>query len=157
MGDINRVFVHIDAYVESGDGRHLDVLADVIGEAIKGAKRGYVDNDMEDEALVARIDAADAVLKDLSKTDERDLEALKKRLKEATIEAMACRRSVLPLTEPDRPWVTLDPRETLFNDDDQYAFAIYDTLADQVAALLPELEQIACEVAWEPDDDDGLG
>jgi len=152
MGDINRVFTHIDGYIDSGGGEHCDILAKVIEESIKGAKRGYVERDMEDQALVDKIDAASDTLKALGETPLRDLVDLKARFREAAIEAMVCRRSVLPLLAPERPWVTLDPHDTLFDDDDQYSFAIYDTLADEIAKLLPALEQIACECAWESDE-----
>lgn len=158
MGDINRVFTHIDGYIDSAGGEHTDVLAATIEKCIEGAKRGYVDRDFNDEDLVSRIDTVSSQLETLGKSSEDavgevDLDALKAAFREAAIEAMACRRSVLPLSMPDRPWITLDPRETLFDDEDQYAFAIYDTLADDIAELLPDLEQIACECAWEPEDE----
>jgi len=140
MGEINRVFTHIDGYIDSGGGEHCDILAKVIGECIKGAKRGYVDREMEDQALVDRIDAADEALKALGETPSTDLDALKAGFREAAIEAMTCRRSVLPLLVPERPWVTRDPHDTLFDDEDQYSFAIYDTLTDEIAKLLPALE-----------------
>jgi hypothetical protein len=157
MGEINRVFVHIDAYIDSGGGEHLDILSEVIREEIKGAKRGYVDRDMENEELVKQIDAADERLKALGKLPPENPDKLKTEFKEAAIDAMTCRRSVLPLNHPEKAHKTLDPRKTLFDDEDQYSFAIYDTLADKIAKLLPALQQIACEVAWESDDDVGLG
>ena len=152
MGEINRVFTHINGYIDAGGGDHCDILAKVINEAVLGAKRGYVDRDMEDEALIARIDAVSAKLKALGEQPSNSAKELKADFREASIEAMACRRSVLSLVPHDRPWVTLDPRETLFDDDDQYSFAVYDTLADEISKLLPALQQIACECAWEPDD-----
>jgi hypothetical protein len=153
MGDINRVFTHIDGYLDSSGGKHCDILSKVIGECVEAAKRGYVDKDLEDQALVVKIDAAASALKRLGETVAPcDMEALKRDFRAAAIEAMACRRSILPLVPVGRPWVTLDPNKTLFDDDDQYSFAIYDTLADEIAKLLPALEQIACECAWEPTD-----
>jgi hypothetical protein len=154
MGDINRTYGHIDNFLDSSGGKHVDVLAGAIGTCIEGAKRGYVDKDLEDDALVARIDAADAHLRRLATSSgDMDLATLKKEFREAATEAMACRRSILPLTPPGRPWVKLDPRKTLFDDEDQYSFAVYDTLADEVAKLLPALNQIAVECAWERDED----
>ena len=154
MPDINRVFTHIDGYIDSGGGEHIDILSKVIGKAIEGAKRGYVDRDFEDQALIARIDSAKAELERLGEVkDTADLIKLKSEFREAAIEAMACRRSVLPLKHHENFWETVDPRETLFDDEDQYAFAIYDTLADEIAKLLPALEQIALECSWESDDD----
>lgn len=149
MAEINRVFTHLETFLRSDGADHTDILAKVIGKCVAGAKRGYVDNDMEDKALVSRIDAANDALKALGKTPPVDVEELVAAFREATIEAMACRRSVLPLTNPTTPWKKIDPKDALFDDEDQYAFAIYDTLADDIAKLLPELHQIACEVAWD--------
>ena len=64
---------------------------------------------------------------------------------------MTMRRSILPLRHPTKRRVRLDPREALFDDDDQYSFAIYDTLADDIGELLPALHKIAVEVAWDAD------
>lgn len=154
MGEINRVFIHIDTYIDTGGGEHIDILSKVIGEAIKGAKRGYVDNDMEDQAFVDKIDATQARLDQLgAMTNVSDLEVLKRDFRDVAVEAMTCRRAVLPLVHPEKPWITLDPKKTLFDDEDQYSFAVYDTMADSIAKLLPELSQIACEIAWESDDD----
>lgn len=152
MGDINRVYTHIDGFIDSSAGKHCDVLVEAIGVCIEAAKRGYVDRDMENEALVARIDSADRHLKRLAEPGDMDLATLKQEFREAATEAMAVRRAILPLTPPGRPWVTLDPRKTLFDDEDQYSFAVYDTLADGIAKLLPPLGQIACECAWERDE-----
>ena len=149
MGEINRVFTHLDTFLRSDGADHCDILAEVIGRCVEGAKRGYVDKDMEDKALIARIDAANEALKKLGETPPDDVDELVAAFHGAAIEAMACRRSVLPLDHPTIPWEKLDPKDALFDDEDQYAFAIYDTLADDIAKLLPELSQIACEVAWD--------
>lgn len=139
MPDIDRVFTLIDDVLASG-GQHRDRLAESIGECVEATKRAYVDSELENDALVVKIDAAATLLERLaSATNDAGVDVLKKEFHEAAIQAMACRRALLPLVPPGRPWVKLDPRETLFDDDDQYSFAVYDTLADGVAKLLHAL------------------
>lgn len=151
MGEINRVFAHIDAFLGAGGKDHHDILAKVIGEAIEGAKRGYLDKDMDDEPLVANIDSAADRLKELETNPPEDPDEMRQAFRDAAVDAMVCRRSVLPLDHPTVPWKKLKPKEALFDDEDQYSFAIYDTMADEIAKLLPELQQIALEASWDED------
>lgn len=141
MSDIDTTLGHIDEFIDVNSGDHRALLADVIYDCIEGAKRGYVDGELEDQALVDKIDRAEAELKRLGQSTHQDLEMLKREFREAAIESMTCRRTVLPLSPEGRPWITLDPRKTLFDNDDHYSFAIYDSLSDNIIKLRADMEQ----------------
>lgn len=154
MSEIDRVFTLIDAFIDAASGGHCDLLAKVIGDCIEGAKRSYVSGEMEDQALVAKIDAVVARLAQLGQaTDQNDLEALKRDYRDVAVEAMTCRRATLPLTPPGRPWAKLDPKLTLSDEEDMYSFAVCGTLADYIERLLRALEDKSLDGAGETNEE----
>lgn len=150
MSDINRVFAHIDGFFDSASTDHCMALANVIGRCVALAHRGYHERDMENKALLERIKETLAKAKALGESPPESGEEQRSAFRDLAIEAMVMRRSVLPLKHK-LVWKTLDPRTQLFDDEDQYSFAIYDTLADEIGKLLPDLQKIAVEVAWDAD------
>lgn len=151
MSDINRVFAHIDGFFTAAGTDHCMALANVIGRCAALAHRGFHERDMQDEALLEKIKAALKKAKTLGTTPPSTVEECKKAFRDLAIEAMTCRRAILPLRHPKIVWRFADPREALFDDDDQYSFAIYDTLADEIGEILPDLQKFAVEVAWDAD------
>lgn len=141
MPEIDRVFREIDTFLDVSEGEHLDLLVKVIEEAIKGAKRGYVHQERDDQALVDEIDKVADRLKALVSTPPQDPLKLREELRAVAIDAMVCRRTLRPLNDPDHPGVMLDPRATLFDDTDMYAFAIHDTLAEDIVQLIEVLNK----------------
>lgn len=151
MSEINRVFVHIDGFFAAGGGDRCMALANVIAKCVVKARRAYYERDMEDKELVERIKNTLAKIKSTGTLPPKTDAEQRQVFRDLAVEAMTLRRAVLPLRHPSKHWVTLDPAKALFDDDDQYSFAIYDTLADEVGVLLPDLHKIAVEVAWDAD------
>lgn len=140
MPEIDQSLAKLDEFFDAGGVEHSDILAKSLSTTIKIVKRGYVDRELDDEKLVARIDDVVARLKELETDPPPDLVVLKQRFREAALEVMACRRSMLPLQLSHRPGVTVDPRETLYDDEDLYGFAVHDSLADEVTRLIGALQ-----------------
>jgi hypothetical protein len=151
MSDINRVFTHIDGFFQAGGFDRCMALSNVIGRCIAKTRIGYHERDLADEELAKRIEEAMERAKSLGDQPPSSEEECRKAFRELAIESMVLRRSILPLAHPTIHWKRLDPKEALFDDDDQYSFAIYDTLADNIGDLLPDLHKIAVEVAWDAD------
>jgi hypothetical protein len=151
MSEINRVFTHIDGFFEAGGSDHCMALANVIALCAAKAQRGYRDRDMEDQVLADRITATLVAAKELGSNPPETKDEMRRAFRELAIEAMTVRRSILPLRHPTKYGKKIDPGEALYDDDDQYAFAIYDTLADEIGELLPDLHKLAVEVAWNAD------
>jgi len=151
MSDINRVFAHIDGFFAAVGTSHCMAVANVIGRCAAKAHCGYHERDMEDEVLLEQIKATLTKAKALGESPPTTVEERKQVFRALAIDAMTARRAILPLRHPTKHWVTLNPKEALFDDDDQYSFAIYDTLADEIGELLPDLQKIAVEVAWDAD------
>ena len=151
MSEINRVFAHIDAFFEAAGTDHCMALANVIGRCAALAHRGFRERDMEDEALLGKIRATLEKAKDLGTNSPPTVEGAKKAFRDLAVAAMTCRRAILPLPHPRLSQRKPDPEKALFDDEDQYSFAIYDTLADEIGEVLPDLQRFAVEVAWDAD------
>jgi len=151
MSEINRVFAHIDGFFEAAGTGQCMALANAIGRCAVQARQGYHDRDMEDEVLLERIETIIVKAKQLGNSPPETVEERKKTFRDLAVEAMTARRAILPLNHPTRRHRTIEPKDALFNDDDQFAFAIYDTLADEISECLPDLQKLAVEVFWDAD------
>jgi len=151
MNDIERVFAHIDGFLSSAGTDHCAELANVIGRCAALAHRGYHERSMEDEGLLESITTTVQRAKELGTQPPTTVGECKTAFRELAIDAMVARRSILPLNNPV-PWkAPLDPRAQLFDDDDQFSYAVYDTLADEIGELQPDLQNLAIEVSWDAD------
>ena len=149
MSEIDRVFTAIDGFFQAGGENHPESLIRVVERSTAGAMRRYAETDMQDNLLLDRIKAAHVQVKLLGKAPPQDVEALKEQFKVITKEAMIVRRSTLPLDNPAAPWKPFTADEAMFDDDDVYSFAIFDTLIEEISALLPVLHQLALEASDE--------
>jgi len=148
MSEINRVFAHIEGFFKSDGAGRTKELAKILKKCVERAVSGFHDRGLTDEALASRIDTAMTQIEKLEESPPSPDKCFDV-FKAFAIEAMTLRRALLPLNHPDKPWKTVDPKDALFDDDDQYSFAIYDTLADEIGELLPDLHKIAVEIAWD--------
>jgi len=151
VNDVERVFAHIDGFLSSTETSHCAALANVIGRCAGLAHRGYYERSMEDAPLLESIIDAMQRAKELGTQPPATLGECKTAFRKLAVDAMIARRSILPLDNPV-PWKeSLDPRAQLFDDDDQFSYAVYDTLADEISKLQPDLQNLAIEVSWDAD------
>jgi chemotaxis protein histidine kinase CheA len=149
--EIERVASTIKGFFEASGEEQIEKLVGVIERCIQLASTRAVEHKIEDEAVRARIKEADSALKDLMKNLPEGREEKKERFTEVAIQAMTARRATYPLTNAERPWFPPTPEEAIRDDDDPYTFAIFDTVADDLAEHLPAIYQLAVEGDWDAD------
>lgn len=151
MGDINRVYAQIDGFFAAGGQERVGVLIKLLEHHSYCALRGFYDSQSEDKAVKERVEGVRDKIASI-KTAElpTDINALTSYFCSLTNEVMIARRAVLPLDHPTMPLERLDPGSVIYDDNDMHSFAIYDTIADEIAAQLPPLHQIAVESSWDP-------
>lgn len=149
MAEIERVASTIKAFFESTGEERIEKLVGVVERCIMLAATRVAEHKIEDESVHNRIREADAALKDLMKNLPAGREEKKTRFAEVAIQAMTARRATYPLTNAERPWEPPTPEEAIRDDDDPYTFAIFDTVADDLAEHLPAVYQLAVEGDWD--------
>jgi len=145
VSDIDRVYAHINGFFEAGGRAEVEGLIKVLDHHMFCAQNSYAESEMEDDERKKLLDQTRDAIKNIE-VDKLpdDIDALKTTFCDLANDVMVARRAVLPLDKG------VDPKVALFNEDDMYSFAVYDTLADQIAPLLPALHQIAAESSWDP-------
>lgn len=156
MAEIDRVNSAITAFFESSGDENIPALKDAIDKCVNASLRHYGDTNMADEDKLDYIQKTQEELEGLIKNLPEDRDAKKTAFQEIALKAMIGRRSTYPLVNKDRPWDTQTPKQALLDPVDAYAFAIFDTLAEDIQALAPALYQLAVEGDWEEDDADDL-
>ena len=149
MAEIDRVNSAIKAFFNSSGAEQVEALAKAIGSCIERANRRSVELNITDEKVLDLAKSAENALQELKKNLPKDKEALISRFSEVAEKAMVARRANYPLKNPDAPWAPPTAQEALRDDDDAYAFAIFDTLSEEIGELLPSLYRLAVEGDWE--------
>lgn len=149
MAEIDRVYGAIRAFFNASGADQVALLAKPIESCIERASRRSAEMRTTNEEILNLTKTAESSLKKLLEALPTDRETLIQRFSEVAEQAMVARRANYPIENPDAPWALPTPREALLNDEDAYAFAIFDTLADEISELLPSLYRLAVEGSWE--------
>jgi len=158
MAEINRVYHAVAAFFDASGIEKIDELNTIIEKTISKANRRLSETvqcmpmaerlDFKEtyEARLADIKTAEAVLKDaVLALDPKDKDGNKLRFQQAAKAAMVVRRAGYPLSNPEASYLPdLTPEEALMSDD-SYAFAIFDTFAEDIQFILPPLYGLAME------------
>ena len=151
MSEINRVYTAVEAFFDASGIEKIDELGGIIGKTVRKAMirlcekaRDYdedVWNVQRDLIEKAEADVVEAVADAEGRQKEENIEIFQKLAKRA----MMLRRSGYPMGNPEASYLPdLTPEEALMSDD-SYAFAIFDTLAEEIQFILPALFGLAVE------------
>ena len=152
MAEIERVDSGIKAYIQASEQTELGPILTVLENTAAAAYRRYAERTLDDKYIYGYIDDALKFIKELSGDPPTDKDELIKALQEAAKRAMLAQRALYPRGDPRRTLVEPPSvMEALYDDDDAYSFAIFDTLAEEIQALSPALYQLAIEDDWEKD------
>ena len=169
MPEIDRVKTAIAAFFRSTD---IDCPADltaVIERCAASAKRRLDEAGVHNEKVEGWLTHVESILWGLKHKPPSDKVELVRRYQEVTEMAMTALRATYPLGKgvkippeqhhlPSTVWkqsFTAHPYNALMDDSDAYAFAIFDTVAEDIGALLPSLYRLAVEGTWEDEEVDG--
>jgi len=159
MAEINRVYHGVAAFFDASGIEKIEELVQAIQKTINKANRRLAETvqcmPMSERAdfkpiytaRLAAIAESEAVLKSATEhLNPKDKDNNKLLFQEAAKAAMVVRRAGYPLNNPEASYLPdLDPEEALMDDNDAYAFAIFDTLAEDVQFTLPPLYGLAME------------
>lgn len=159
MAEINRVYHGVAAFFDASGIEKIGELIQAIQKTIDKANRRLAETvqcmPMSERAdfkktftkRLADIAEAEAVLKSASeRLVPKDKDGNKLRFQKAAKAAMVVRRAQYPLNNPEASYLPdIDPEDALMDDNDAYAFAIFDTLAEDVQFILPPLYGLAME------------
>ena len=151
MAEINRVYTAVEAFFDASGIEKIEELVGIIGKTIGKAERRLAET-MRDHTKEsfneqkARVEEAKAVLKSATESlTPGDKPGNILLFQKAVKEAMMVRRAGYPLNNPEASYLPdLTPEEALMSDD-SYAFAIFDTLSEDIQFVLPALYGLAME------------
>ncbi len=160
MAEINRVYHAVAAFFDASGIEKIGELTEAIQKTINKANRRLNEvaastpyskrgDDFKEvyEKRLAKIKEAESVLQSAGENlDPKDKDGNKLRFQQAAKAAMVVRRAGYTLANPEASYLPdIDPEDALMDDDDAYAFAIFDTLAEDVQFTLPPLYGLAME------------
>lgn len=152
MAEINRVYTAVEAFFDASGREKIDELGGIIGATARKAERR-----IHEKAREFGRERFEKLQKDYDAFNERLTEAVGncptiskeeniKIFQKLAKDAMVLRRATYPLNNPEASYLPdLEPEEALMDDNDTYAFAIFDTLAEDIQFILPALFGLACE------------
>jgi len=151
MAEINRVYTAVEAFFDASGIEKIEELVGIIDKTIGKAERRLAET-MRDHtkesfnAQKARVEEAKATLKSATEAlTPGDKPGNILLFQQAVKEAMMVRRAGYPLKNPEASYLPdLTPEEALMSDD-SYAFAIFDTLSEDIQFVLPALYGLAME------------
>jgi len=152
MAEIDRVNSAINGFFDSSGKEQIEALGKAMERCLMATERRYMELGMDDDNLLVEINSIRKGVNDLVAALPKDKDDAKQSFREIAKRAMVTRRATYPLENPDAPWARLTPEEALLDDNDAYAFAIFDTLAEDISTLQPALYQLAIEGDWDGDD-----
>lgn len=150
MAEIDRVYSAVTAFFDSSGEEHIDGLFNAIEKCIFAGERRYHELFMKDPEPLQLLKTAREQLEALRKNLPADRELQKEAFKSVARSAMLARRSTYP-RPGDTPWATRTVEEALDDPNDPVSFSLFDTLAEDIQALLPSLYQLAVEGDWTDD------
>jgi len=151
MSEINRVYTAVEAFFDASGIEKIEELADILTKTINKASRRLMETarDRTEESFNAQralIEAAEKALTDaVANVDPKDKPANILMFQKVAKLAMCVRRAGYPCGNPEASYLPdLTPEEALMSDD-SYAFAIFDTLSEDIQFILPALFGLAME------------
>ena len=151
MSEINRVYTAVEAFFDASGIEKVDELGGIIGKTMRKAMRRLAEKarDYEEDPWNAQRDLIEKAEADLNEAVDNAASQQKEEnimiFQKLAKRAMMLRRAGYPLGNPEASYLPdLTPEEALMSDD-SYAFAIFDTLAEEIQFILPALFGLAME------------
>lgn len=152
MNDIDRVNDAISAFFSGTGQEKVQDLIKAFERCLMLGHAHYFEAELEDTKLKEEFESLTKEITALKETPpNRDVAVLL--FQDLAKRLMLARRSTYSLQKPDRPWESVSAATALYDDNDQYSFAIYDALADDLQEIQSPLYQLAIEGDRENDSD----
>ena len=152
MAEINRVYTAVEAFFDASGIEKVDELGGILGKSIRKASRRLSETkrDHTETSFNAQrdlIEAAEtALVNAVGDVNPKDKAGNILMFQKVAKLVMCVRRAGYPLGNPEASYLPdLTPTEALMDDDDSYAFAIFDTLSEEIQFILPALYGLAME------------